>query len=383
MQITLMAVGSRGDVQPLVALGRGLQKRGHQVHLVAGDEYENIVRCSGVDFKPLGVNLQSAMDSHTDVFRFMTSMKNRIVDSVAENQDAIVSTFLGVSTCPLARARHIPFFYALPIPSVQTRDFPNPLFPALPLGKGYNALTHKMAEKRVCQMYNDARLLFMEPRPTYLCCYSPEVVPRPTDWEEYVHVTGYWFLDVTPEFQPPVALMEFLQAGPPPVAISLGSGRAEAAERATTLGIEALSVANQRGVVLTGWRKAGTLREVSHCLVTDSIPFDWLFPRVAAAVHHGGAGTTAAAIRAGIPSVVVPFGLDQSFWGRQVQKLGVGLGPFDQKLLTAKSLAAVIRQVVEDSQFRSSAAILGEKVCREDGVGNAASIVERVVSAWR
>jgi sterol 3beta-glucosyltransferase len=380
MRITLVAIGSRGDVQPLVALGIGLMARGHQVRLVAGDEFSGFVNASGVPFQPLGLSMQKAMEMHTDVFEFMNSMRDRIAGCVTEDQQAVVSTFLGVSCCPVARARRIPFFYALPIPSIQTREFANPLFPPLPFGGRYNALTHRLAEKHICNGYEDARSLFCEPRPTYLCCYSPEVVPRPRDWGPHIRVTGYWFLPRMENYEPPVGLREFLGAGDAAVAVSLGSGKPGEAEWAMSAATKAVLATGRRAVVLTAGRR--TQVAGPRCYAIESVPFEWLLPRVAAAVHHGGAGTTAAAIRAGIPSVVLPFGLDQAYWGRRVKELGVGLGPFDFWRSSQRTLASAVSRVAEEKGMRLCAQELGQKIEREDGVGNAVSTIEEVQQAW-
>jgi sterol 3beta-glucosyltransferase len=267
------------------------------------------------------------------------------------------------------------------MPGLQTREFPNPLFPPLPFGKTYNTLTYRLADKHITQSYKDARCLFLEPRPTYLFCFSPHVVPRPSDWGDYAHVTGYWFLDCSSDYQPPADLEGFLQAGSPPVYVGFGSTLTGDAQKMTALVLDALACAKQRGVLVTGWGGLKVGEISSDVFVANSIPFDWLFPRVTTAVHHGGAGTTAAALRAGIPSVIVPFGLDQSFWGWQVKRLGAATEPIAPKRLTVERLATVIRCVVEDTRLRDCAATLGEKIRDEDGVGNAVTIIERVMTA--
>jgi UDP:flavonoid glycosyltransferase YjiC (YdhE family) len=253
MQITIMAIGSRGDVQPLVALGAGLQRRGHQVRLVAGDEFAPLVAGTQLSFMPLGINIQAAMEAPTNIFRFAYSITDKILKAAEGKQDAIVSTILGVSTCQRARDRGIPFFYTAPIPGLRTREFPDPLFPPLPLGGAYNLLTYRLTEAIVTRAYPYARSLFLEPRPTYLFCYSPTVVPQPTDWERYAHVTGYWFLDRPLDWQPPAALVNFLKAGPPPVCVGFGSMLSGDPQRMTALVLDALTQSKQRGLLVAGW----------------------------------------------------------------------------------------------------------------------------------
>lgn len=379
MLITIMAVGSRGDVQPLVALGRGLCRRGHHVRVVAGDEFRSLVTDAALDFVPLGISMQQTMEAHSNVFRFLKSITNQVLAAGQGEHDAIISTFLGVSTCTLARERGIPFFYALQIPGLRTRAFPDPLFPPLPLGSAYNLLTHRLNEMLVQRSYNYARCLFEQPRPQYLFHFSSHLVARPADWPDFAHITGFWFLDRPDDWQPPADLEDFLSAGTPPLYVGFGSTTDGDPRQRTELILDALRQAKQRAVIVTGWGGLSEIRLPDGVYAAASLPFDWLFPRVAAAVHHGGAGTTAAALRAGIPSVVVPFGLDQPFWGRLVRQLGVGPAPIPARRLTAERLAAAMTAVVSDRGLRARAAVLGQKIGAEDGISRAAEIIERAV----
>ena len=157
--------------------------------------------------------------------------------------------------------------------------------------------------------------------------YSPSVVPKPAEWNHRTVVTGYWFLDSHPCWQPPDELVRFLRAGPPPVYIGFGSMSSAHPEQLTHLVQEALERSHQRGVLLTGW---GALRQEhpSEQLYTvASVPHDWLIPQMVAMVHHGGAGTTGVSLRAGIPSIIVSFLPEQAFWGAQVFRLGAGPCP--------------------------------------------------------
>lgn len=381
MHITIMAIGSRGDVQPLVALGGGLQRKGHHVRIVAGDEFATMVTNAQLEFTSLGLNIQAAMAEHTNIFRFAHSITDKVLQACGTEQDAIVSTILGVSTCSLARTRGIPFFYAVPIPSLQTSDFPSPLFPPLPLGRAYNRLTYRLTDNLTKRSYAYARALFQEPRPTYLFGFSSHVIPRPADWGEFAHITGYWFLDRPTDWQPPRELLNFLEAGSPPVCIGFGSMLSRDSQQMTDLVLKALAQSQQRGLLVSGWGGFSQSDLPPNVLMVDTAPFDWLFPRVATAVHHGGAGTTACAWRAGIPSVVIPFTLDQPFWGRQVKRSGTGPEPIPLKRLTAERLADAIRAAVTDKQMRTRAGELGEKIRNEDGIENAVRIIEQVITS--
>ena len=141
--------------------------------------------------------------------------------------------------------------------------------------------------------------------------------------------------------------------------------------------LQALASSGQRGLLLTGW---GGLRPKSapdNVFVVDSAPHSWLFPRMAAVVHHGGAGTTAEGLRAGVPSVIVPFVLDQPFWGARIKALGVGPAPIPKKQLTADRLAAAISAAVTDSAMRQRAAACGAAIRAENGVSNAVALIKR------
>jgi UDP:flavonoid glycosyltransferase YjiC (YdhE family) len=212
-----------------------------------------------------------------------------------------------------------------------------------------------------------------------LLAYSPSVVPTPADWPASVHVTGYWFLDEPAGWQPPADLVAFLEGGPPPVYVGFGSMPDREAQQMTALVVRALELCGQRGVLLSGWSGLGgaTLPGTIHHL--ESIPHAWLFPRVAAVVHHGGAGTTAAGLRAGVPSIVTPFLSDQYFWAARVAALGVGPESVSYHKLTAERLAEMIRQATTDEAMRAQARVMGQRIEAERGVERAVELIEQYV----
>jgi sterol 3beta-glucosyltransferase len=213
--------------------------------------------------------------------------------------------------------------------------------------------------------------------------YSPSVVPRPPDWGEHVHVTGYWFLDRPDDWQPLNTLEAFLSSGPPPVYIGLGSMTGRDPEALTRLALGALRRTGQRGVLLAGWAGLGGIDLPEDVCLVDDVPHDWLFPRMAAVVHHGGAGTTGAGLRAGRPSILLPYFADQPFWGRVVHNLGAGPLPIPQKQLTEPRLAAAINRAVTSPGIHRRARTLGEQIRNEDGVGNAVEILsQRLENLW-
>jgi sterol 3beta-glucosyltransferase len=216
---------------------------------------------------------------------------------------------------------------------------------------------------------------------TKLYAYSQAVVPRPADWDESSFVTGYWFLDAPAGWQPEPALVKFLQEGPPPVYVGFGSMFMHGGARKTEIVLKALRLAGQRGVLATGWGGLTMDNVPEGIFVLDAVPHDWLFPQVAAVVHHGGAGSTGAALRAGKPVVICPHVGDQPFWGRRVATLGVGPSPIPQSKLTAERLADAIRIAVTDSNMRQRAASIGETIRAEDGVGRAVEIINSRLEA--
>ena len=208
--------------------------------------------------------------------------------------------------------------------------------------------------------------------------FSPSVIPSPADWGSNSHVTGYWYLDSPDDWTPPKELIAFIDADSPPIYVGFGSMSNRNPAEVANLIVKALELSKQRGIILSGWgglQKADLPKSV---FMVDSVPFSWLFPRVAAVVHHGGAGTTAYGLRAGIPSIVVPFFADQPFWGHLVAKLGVGPKPIPRKKLTAERLAKAIDIAVADQTMRQCAVDLGSRIQAEDGVSRAVEVIQEI-----
>jgi UDP:flavonoid glycosyltransferase YjiC (YdhE family) len=279
-----------------------------------------------------------------------------------------------------------------------TRAFPMFWLPfRFSLGGSYNYLTHTLIQRVLwggmggpttnkwrtrlglprwrseAEMHNYARRLGTPS----LYGYSPSVLPKPPDWDEYQHVAGYWFLDAQPNWEPPADLLRFLESGPPPVYVGFGSLSHENPERQTRLALRALELTGQRGALLTGWGGMTRLSAPPNVFFVDNVPHAWLFPRMAAVVHHGGAGTTGAGLRAGVPNIITPFGGDQVAWADLVVKLGVGPRAPGIKQLTAEKLAEAINSAVNDSALRARAAALGGKIRSENGVARAVEVIER------
>jgi len=209
-----------------------------------------------------------------------------------------------------------------------------------------------------------------------LGAYSPGIIPHPADWPDSVHITGYLFLDPQPDWQPSPELQTFLEAGLPPVYIGFGSMAGRNPEQLASLTLEALAKSGQRGLLSTGWGGLHAKNVPDTVFVIGSAPHSWLFPRMAAVVHHGGAGTTAEGLRAGIPNVIVPFVLDQPFWGARLKALGVGPDPIPHKSLSADRLARAIQIAITNSDMRQRTRSLGAAILSEKGTRRAVEIVK-------
>ena len=205
---------------------------------------------------------------------------------------------------------------------------------------------------------------------------SNYVFPRPNDWSEYVYNTGYWFLDEEVDWNPSSDLLDFMQRGTPPIYVGFGSlGESSQAVQTTELVIEALKRSGQRGILATGWSGMSKVDSIpEEFFILESAPHSWLFPRMAAVVHHGGAGTTAAGLRAGIPSIIIPHSNDQFAWGRRVFELGVGSRPIPRRKLMAEKLAEAIK-FVSAKEIKDAAKDLGLKIQSENGAETAAKII--------
>lgn len=241
----------------------------------------------------------------------------------------------------------------------------------------YRPFVNALRQRLGLSAYSGARFYHALMSTPMLGAYSPSIIPHPSDWPDSAHVTGYLFLDTQAGWQPSPELTAFLEAGDPPVYVGFGSMAGREPERLAGVALEALAKSGQRGLLLTGWGglRAGSVPD--NVFAVDTAPHHWLFPRMAAVVHHGGAGTTAEGLRAGVPAVTVPFVLDQPFWGARVKALGLGPDPIPQKRLTPDRLANAIRTAVTDSDVKQRASSYGAAIRAEDGVANAVKVINR------
>ena len=313
----------------------------------------------------------------------------------AQGADAIVYHPKTLGGHHIAEKLGVPAFLSLPVPMYSpTCVFPNPALPVGNLGGFFNKLSYVAFLRLITAPYHrminrwrretlrlpprsfTASDLWLRGRPVRrMYCYSPHVVPDPADWDGSSAATGYWFLDGPDSWRPPAELVEFLASGPPPVYVGFGSMAGRDPEKTTSVVLAALKDSGQRGVLATGWGGISSSDVPDTMFVLGAAPHDWLFPRMAALVHHGGAGTTGAGLRAGKPTIICPFFGDQPFWGRRVAALGVGPKPIPQRRLTADRLAQAIHLATTDDGMQRRAADLGEKIRAEQGVARAVRII--------
>jgi len=414
MQIAIIAPGSRGDVQPYVALGRGLIEAGHGVRVLSNQNHENLVKSNGIEFWWIEVNsedivrsekMRAAMESGSSI-RSLSQMRDEMkLHAVligkrglecCQGVDLVIGGISGVFTShTIAEKLEIPFMQAYNIPITPTKEFPGALFPKFPRIGGYR-LSHFLTRQMLWQAYSptdhivrqDYGLPEMPRTGPYksesFCKFptiyglSPSVIPKPADWGNDVHVTGYWFLDAEDDLNPSHELVDFVEEGPPPVYIGFGSMGNRTPEQLSDLVLEALKETDQRAVLHTGWGGLSELHVPETVLIVNSAPHAWLFPRVGAVIHHGGAGTTGAGLRSGVPSIIVPFHGDQPFWGWLVAKLGVGSKPIPHTKLTSQRLAKAIHQAVTNNEMKKQAAELGARIQAEDGINSAVDIINQI-----
>lgn len=419
MHITIFGAGSQGDVQPCIRLGKGLGQAGLQVRIAAPQNFAGSIRGEGLPFHPLRGDVQEIMAGETGQ-KYMDSgggnpiqsilamrkmlgpiaiqMAEDVLDACRDADALITLAVFAPFGRTISEIRGIPLLLIEPTPVLPSGDFPAPGFPVQRnMGRILNRFSGFAMLEVIWQWYrpfvNEFRGRFGLRRLSgsdfhhtlvstpLLGAYSPTVIPHPRDWSDNVHITGYWFEENLLEWHPSAELGSFLEKGEPPVYVGFGSMSGRNPEHFARIVIEALRKSGTRGVIATGWGGMNVMDVPENVFVLDSAPHGWLFPRMSAVVHHGGAGTTAEGLRAGKPTVIVPFIVDQLFWGKRVQALGAGPAPIQAKGLTVDNLAKAIQRAVNDAEMRQRAEEIGKLIRSEDGVGNAVKAFKQYFGA--
>ncbi|MCU0486253.1 MAG: glycosyltransferase [Anaerolineales bacterium] len=416
MKLVMITIGSRGEIEPCVTLGMALKTEGYEVVVATHPNFRGFIESCGLTFALINIDIDAFLSSDASptmvkhknplgnlasAFVSMNTMYRQIGDdswAAAKGAEALFYTIGGSLLVPhLVEKLNIPAIGLYPYPAgTPTSAFPNALVPMRNLGSGLNKLSHQLSDLgwlAVQKPIRDWRVetlglsanvgaavkKFRSTRPPILYGFSKHVLPPPADWGDEAIVSGYWFFPERAAWQPDSDLVAFLQAGPPPVYVGFGSMRLPNAGQTTQIVVEALRQTGQRGLLLSG--NGGLLDVKEHGIHTFSgAPFSWLFPQMSALIHHGGSGTTALGIRAGVPATAIPFMMDQPFWGRRLAALGVGWHPIPIKQLTRDKLAAAIEIMVQDAAMRGKAKALSKKILSENGTAEAAAWIKRILA---
>jgi sterol 3beta-glucosyltransferase len=409
MKFGIVTIGSQGDIDPFIALGKRLQSHGHSVRIAAFRRFEAYIKSEGLEYAPLSGDAAEVIRlligeqvSPFQYFRNLEVLLNPVkkdflsdVFSACEGMDAILYSLLGAVAWHAADKLNIPCFRVFFFPADPTGEFPAMTAPELPLGSVYNRFTFAGGDllwtHATRKLLNDWREdmglspirpfsfpyrdIRGKPIPT-LYAYSPLVAPKPANWDKNRYLTGYWVHHTETEWKPDKSLVDFLNAGSKPIYLGFGSMVGGSFVQVLDIVLESLHITNQRAVISAGWGNLQGRQLPENVHQIGFVPHEWLFEQVAAVVHHGGAGTTSAGLRAGIPSIVVPFGGDQPYWGNRVYKLGAGPRPIKRKELSSKRLVTAISEVIGNQTIIANAKRIGEQLRKEDGVGNAVRIIE-------
>ncbi|EPS66136.1 hypothetical protein M569_08639, partial [Genlisea aurea] len=415
LRIAMLVVGTRGDVQPFVAMAKRLQEYGHRVRLATHSNFGGFIKSAGVDFYSIGgdprilaglmARNKGLIPSSTGDLHAQRKQVQAIVESLLPactepdpvtgepfKAQAIIANPPAYGHTHLAEALGIPLHIFFTMPWTPTYAFPHPLA-RVPQSAGYwlsYILVDLLIWWGIRGYINDFRKKRLKLSPiAYLTLYhaisqlptgymwSPHVVPKPDDWGPLVDITGYCFLNLGSKYQPSRQFDQWMQKGEKPIYIGFGSMPLEDSIKTTQIILEALEVTGQRGIIDRGWGDLGTDSDIpGNVFLIVDCPHDWLFPQCSAVVHHGGAGTTATGLKSGCPTTIVPFFGDQFFWGERVHQKGLGPAPIPISDLNVDSLAEAIAFMLKP-EVKSRAMELAERIRNEDGVGAAVDAFHR------
>ncbi|PCH33350.1 glycosyltransferase family 1 protein [Wolfiporia cocos MD-104 SS10] len=422
LHFTFLTIGSRGDVQPYIALAKGLMKDGHRIRIATHGEFKDWIEAHGIEFGYVGGDpaelMRICVENGTFTVSFlkegMMKFRGWIDDllktswEACQGTDVLVESPSAMAGYHIAEALKVPYFKAFTMTWSRTRAYPHAFaVPEHKMGGNYNYMSYVLFDqvfwratagqinrwRRETLGLPSTSLDKMEPhKAPFLYNFSPTIVPPPLDWPEWIHVTGYWFLDdadvSSKKWTPPPDLVEFIdsahKAKKKIVYIGFGSIVVSDPKAMTRCVIDAIVQSGVHAILSKGWsdRLVKNVADASdpeeplpkQIYPITSIPHDWLFQRVDAACHHGGAGTTGASLRAGIPTIIKPFFGDQFFWADRVEALGIGTAV---RKLTVESLTQALVNAATDQKQIDRARVVGERIRSEDGVGTAMEALYR------
>lgn len=394
MRLLILTCGTEGDTRPLAALGHALMQAGHDVHLLADAATLGIARTLGLPSTPLAGDIRATIAADGAMRRITTNLARLTIEhtdawlqqaiALGRGCDAVIVSGLTVFVGQAAAdALRVPAIGAMLIPLSPTGEFASPFLP-LPVPRALNRASHWLFGHASWRLFRPAtnrarRRAGLPPRRGLHTAYpmlygiSPALLPPPADWPLDTHVCGQWVPPV-PGWVPPPGLVEYLDAGEPPVYVGFGS--MGGFDNARLVRAVVGAVGSRRALFSAGWSGIDASALPANFHPVGHVPHDWLLPRCALAIHHGGSGTTHSATRAGIPSVIVPFAGDQFFWNQRLCALGVMRHTLRGRTITADRLAAAIEHA-ESTDARQRATALGTRMRGEDGTAAAVKLMER------
>ncbi len=399
MRITIPTIGSRGDVQPFIALAQGLIQAGHVVTLASHPVMKTLVESHGVTFAPIGPDINLAEEisiirrraRNTAIgliqgMRFGFDMLERSHEDIliqCRKADLVVVPTAIAAGKNEAELLNLPYLSVTLMPwSIPWSDPNRPIFKRIAYG-AIDGLVHLITTRPLNRIRRRQGLPpvggegFTSTR-LNLVPVSPVVyAPNPL-WEPRHRVVGYWFVKTPGEWEPPGDLLSFLDNGPPPVLINLGAmslGNGDALESAE-LFVKSIQQVGVRAII-QGWEVGiAQLTLPPTIYAAGSLPHSWLLPHCAGLVHHGGFGTTSAGLRAGIPALVIPHIADQFYWGKLVHELGVGPQPIRRGQLGLERVVSSLNELLRNDKLAATAHRLGEQIRSENGVESAVKLIE-------
>lgn len=400
MRFVVATYGTEGDTRPLAALSRALMDAGHHVRLLADEATLGSAASLGIPTAPLTGDIKRVLQPArktrpADTVRDLTRITNanseswlREITAGARGCDALIvsalASFVGLSAAECLGIRAIG---AGAIPITPTAAFPSPFLPPALLPKWLNRTSHRFINSAIWSLLrkrtNAARASVCRLPPQrgvfgdhpMIWGVSPNLLPRPDDYPANIFICGQWIAPA-PDWSPPRDLTEFLAAGERP--IYAGFGSMAGLMQPKLLQELIAGIAGRRTLFHPGWSKLEAGQLPANFFLVGDTPHSWLFPQTSLVLHHGGAGTTHSAARAGVPSIVVPFAGDQPFWADRLYRLGVAPAPLSVKGLQATKLKERLA-FAERPDVRARAAALGARMRAEDGLANALSAIESLM----
>ncbi|MBC6449044.1 glycosyltransferase [Actinokineospora xionganensis] len=415
-RVLIVAIGSRGDVTPYVGLGTRLRDAGYRVAVAAHEPFGATVADAGLEFRSVPGEVH-ALNSEVLVSPKLAekgarlSMRARgelltaywrevahgILAAAELGTDLLLLNFTGwLPGRQIAEAMGLPTLGLNVYPVHPTGEHPPvSLASARSYGRWGNRLAGRLTNWSVAQALllreanRELRTTLGLPKASVTAVsrridadrwpilhgVSPTLLPRPRDWREGLEVVGFWWPHQAPDWQPPAELVDFLDAGPPPVFVGFGStAHGDNAETADLVA-SALRESGSRGVIQTGWSG----HQGDDVITIGETAYDWLFPRMAAVVHHAGVGTCAYGLRAAVPTVGIPLINDQHLWASRLGALGVGPAAIPFKELSSARLTAAIRAAATNEGYRDNARRIADRLSGEDGAGRVVEAVTRLL----